>query len=354
MTDKVKATSLSRRSLLKAGGAAALGGAAVMAMPNIVRAQEKRVVTPSFGGSYETLLRQAIMDPFTAETGIEVVFSGTPDLARLKAQVQSGRVEWDFFDATGAWGPSASAQGLFEPLDPNIVNFPGLLLGQKGDYVKLYRSAGVISWNPRRFDEDKHPTDFASFWDVEKFPGRRSVRNRIDYLLDLALVADGVDPKNVYPLDIERGFAAIERLKPSVAKWAESAAQSIQLVTSNEVDFGFNFNNRVRAAITQGDNIQMALGQTMLSNEYLGVTKGSRNAENAMRLLAFSLRPEVQANLASIMSFVPGNPDAIPLLPQEVYQWMPDPSGSHIAQDDEWWVENLEKLQTRFVELMLL
>ncbi len=65
-------TKWTRRQILAAGGTAA---AVTLAAPAI-RAQSKGlVVFGSWGGSWETAMRKAWFDPFTAKTGIEVVIA---------------------------------------------------------------------------------------------------------------------------------------------------------------------------------------------------------------------------------------------------------------------------------------
>ena len=36
------------------------------------------------------------------------------------------------------------------------------------------------------------------FWDVQKFPGKRGMRKTAKYTLEIALLADGVPPGEVY------------------------------------------------------------------------------------------------------------------------------------------------------------
>lgn len=332
-------------------------GAAALAAPFVARSamaqSGKRIIVPTYGGTYQEKLQTAFTKPFTEETGIEVVFSGVPDLARLKAQVQSGRPEWDVFDASGPWFPTGSQQGLFEPLDTSVVD--SKLIAGEGDYAKFYGNIGCISWNGDRYTEENAPQTWEQFWDVEKFPGRRTLRSRADMLLEMALVADGVAPDQLYPLDVERAFRSLERIKPSITKWASSASELTTLTSTNEVDFGLNYAGRIRGANEAGTPLRMSREQVCLNNEYLGIVKGSPNVEAAMQFIAFVLKPERQVVFANLDSVMPADPAVVELMSEEAKQWLPADAMSpgHIRQNEEWWVGRSEELQQRLLSFLL-
>ncbi len=351
MTNETR-TSISRRHFLAAS-------VATLAAPMLIRpasAQSgKRIVLPTYGGIYQEMIQKAFTEPFTQETGIEVLFSGVPDFARLKAQVQTRNVEWDVFEAGGSWFPAGSKIGLFEPLDASVTEDAGLILGANRDYVPFYSWASGIAFNGKKHKPETAPKDWAEFWDTERFPGRRTLRNRADMCLEIALAASGVDPAQLYPLDVDRAFEALERIKPSVAKWAESTSQLVTLLTTDEVDFGYNNNGRVMATAGSDTPLGMSLEQTIIGHEYMGVVKGSPRKEDAMTFVAFVLRPERQAAFANLMGYMPGNPKGTELVNEDVKKWLPDLStGRHIIQNDDWWAENTEEMQQRFQEFLLL
>ena len=60
-------------------------------------------------------------------------------------------------------------------------------------------------------------------------------KNPID-TLEIALMADGVAPKDLYPLDLDRAFRKLDEIKDHIAVWWTGGAQSTQLLESGEVD----------------------------------------------------------------------------------------------------------------------
>lgn len=331
-------------------------GTVALAAPFIARpafAQGERIILPTYGGSYQDHLVQAITDPFTKETGIEVVFSGAPDLARLKAQVQSGQPEWDVFEAAGSWFSIGSREGLFEPLDASVIG-PKTLQGN-GDYTLFYQYIAGITWNGDYHNRDQVPLTWKDFWDTEKFPGRRTLRNRADMTLELALVADGVEPDKLYPLDVERAFKSLEKIKPAISKWAGTASELTALVSTNEIDFGINYTGRVKGAQEAGTPLQIGLEQVVVAQDYIAVVKGTPRKEAAMKFVEFALRADRQAEFCSMDTDIPSNPDAVPMMTEEARKWLPADvnSPAHIHHDDAWWAEQTEELQQRFLEFLM-
>jgi putative spermidine/putrescine transport system substrate-binding protein len=342
---------ISRRKLLVTT-AAALAAPAVW--PSSGRANQAITVT-SWGGTYRKGIEDCYAAPFTKETGIAVTLVDNADLARMKAQVDSRNIQWDVFDSVGPQITAGSRDGLWEPIDEKIVDRSALLVKGGADYVATYSFAGVIAWDPKRHPAGKHPVMFTDFWDGKAFPGRRGLRTRISETLEMALLADGVEPSKLYPLDVERGFKALDRVKPLVKKWIEATPETVSLLTAGEIDFTYTYVSRVKPAKAAGTSIEASFEQTLNSLEYLAVPKHSKNKEAAMRYVAFCLRPDRQAAFAEALSFAPNTRQGYELSSAEAKTFMPDmnkPMNAFV--DDAWWASNYVNLQKRYTEWMLV
>ena len=336
------------------GGATAVTAAALLPVSFQARAAGSIVVT-CWGGAYEKGVREIFAEPFTKETGIGVSLVNNADLTKMKVQVDSKNVQWDVFDSVGPQITAGSKQGLWEDIDANIVDRSDLVSPGGKDYVGTYLFGGGIAYDPKRFAEGKRPQNFKDFWDVQRFPGRRGLRTRISEALEMALVADGVAPDKLYPLNIERGFKALDRIKPHVKKWIETTPETITLLTSNEIDFSYTYLSRVVPAQKAGSSVAMSTGQTINSLEYLAVPKFSKNREAAMRYIAFCLKPDRQAAFANALYFAPNVRKAAPLVAAEARQYMPDAlNPNNVILNDAWWADNFDALQKRFTEWMLI
>ncbi|MCC7047439.1 MAG: ABC transporter substrate-binding protein [Alphaproteobacteria bacterium] len=347
-----KGSQVSRRTILKGAGAAATFGPLILT-PGKAKATE-RISLISWGGGYRKAWEDAFVNPFIKETGIEVIIADTPDLAKVKAQVTSKNVEWDVFDAPGAMALAGAAEGFWEPLNKSIVNTSDVYVEYGSDYLPYYMYAGGAAWDPKRYGPGKHPTDFAEFFDVAKFPGRRGLRTRVAETLDIALLADGIPPDKLYPLDVERGFKVLERIKPHVKKWIAETPQTISLLQNNEIDYSYTYNGRVRAAQADGVSIEFSFAQTINALNYLTVLKGSPRREAAMKLVAFTLRPDRAAAFADILGYTPTVRKAMSLVSAETKKWLPDMQNPrNCVMNDKWWQANFTALQKRFSEWLL-
>lgn len=345
------AVTVSRRSVL-------LGATVAVAAPMMIagRARADSTLTVTcWGGDYHKGIDSIFAKPFTAETGIPVRLVDNADLARMKAQVQSGRLEWDVFDSVGPQITAGAKDGLWEPVDEKIVNRSDLVVPGGTHYVGTYMFAGGLAFDPKRTPDAKAPAVFKDFWDVKAYPGRRGLRPRISETLEMALIADGVEPANLYPLDVERGFAALDRIKPHIKKWIEATPQTVTLITANELDFTYSYISRVRPAQIAGSSIAISTKQTLNSLEYLAVAKGTANREAAMRYVDFCLRPDRQAAFAETLFFSPNSKRGLAAASAEARKYMPDTQNpANAVVDDEWWAQNYSALQKRFTEWLLI
>jgi putative spermidine/putrescine transport system substrate-binding protein len=342
-----------RRMLITGTALAVVSGPLILTRGKAKAAEHISLI--SWGGEYRKAVEEAFVNPFIKETGIEVQIADTPDLAKVKAQVMSHDIQWDVFDCPGSMALSGSTEGFWEPLDKSVIDISDSTVPVGVDYLPYYMYGGGIGWDPKRFADGKHPTDFIQLWDAKAFPGRRGLRTRISETLDIALLADGVPPAKLYPLDIERGFKALDRIKPQVKKWIEETPQTIALVQNNEIDFSYTYGGRVKAAQKGGVSIDFSFAQTLNCQNYMCVLKGTPRKAAAMKYVAMLLRPDRQAAFANIMGYTPTVSKAMPMVTAENRKWMPDMTNPrNVVMDDKWWQSNYATLQKRFSEWLLV
>ncbi|WP_439406577.1 polyamine ABC transporter substrate-binding protein [Bradyrhizobium sp. DASA03076] len=344
----------SRRSFMAAA-------AGVLAAPMVIRAsraaaKENSVTVTAYGGSIQEILVKTVTNPFTEETGIKVNLIPTPDLAKLKAQQLIGNVEMDVFVTSAVGAAFGSKEGFWEKLDLSMVDVDDMPIPPASDSITLNSYAGGVGWDPAKYGAGKHPTNFAEYFDLKKFPGRRTLRNQPNETLEIALLADGVPPKEIYPLDIDRAFKVLDRIKPSIASWLNTSTQTISLLQTGEVDFSYTYANRVKATNEPGGGKPLALSleQNLFGTNVNAIPKGAPNKEHAMKLVAYFMRPEVQARLCEAASFTPNSKKGFSMLSAEARKWLPDfRNPNHLVQDGAYWTENLEVVSRRFKEWVL-
>src|SRR6185312_8916327 len=240
---------LTRREVLVAGSAV-LAAPAVIVPGRALGAES--LVWVAYGGTTQDAQKRAIIEPFEKDTGIKVIGASGPDIAKLKAQVMTGNIEWDVVNFIGSQAISAARNGLFENLDYSVIDASDMFLKHYDATTPWYVYGGGIGYDPKRFPDGKHPTDWPQFCDAKTFPGRRGLRNRPDENLEMALMADGVPAKHLYPLDVDSAFKSLDRIKPHVVKWIAGTPETISLIQNNEVDFDYTYSGRVETAKQQG------------------------------------------------------------------------------------------------------
>ncbi|WP_234685911.1 ABC transporter substrate-binding protein [Bradyrhizobium monzae] len=339
----------SRRSFL-AGAAGVVASAAFG--PSRAGANSNTVKIISYGGSYEDAQVKAVFAPFTGETGIKVETIPVPGLDKIKAMELTGNVEIDIFVGPGPWAASGSKQGFWDKLDLSMLDLADLAIEPTSDYATYEIVTMGITWDPKRFGPGKHPSNFAEFFDLKTFPGRRSFRPFPDQTLEVALLADGVSPQDVYPLDLDRAFKSLDRIKSNIV-WAKATPQSVFLVQRGEVDFSFTSANRVKASNDAGGGVPLAFSfdQNVGLPDSLGILKGAPNKENAMKLIAYTLRPEVQARLFDLLGCLPASKKAKTMMAEESRKWLPDlDNPKSIVINNKYWADNFETVNPRFQE----
>ncbi|RWQ27337.1 ABC transporter substrate-binding protein [Mesorhizobium sp.] len=326
-----------------------------------VHAQTLTITTA--GGDYGNAMKEAMWGPAAKELGYDVREETLSDgLAALKMQVTSGAIATDIIHLGSPEGAQAAAQSLLEPLDYKIIDPKSVPEGAASDYCYPFDSYGtVLSWNTKTYGE-KPPKTWAEFWDVAKFPGRRALRANAQDSIEIALLSDGVAPADVYavlstPEGLERAIKRLEAIKPDVAVWWTSGAQSAQLLKDGEADLVVTWNGRAETVKKDGGAADYTFKGSVIGTDCLGVPKGAPNKEAAMKLIAAMTQPARVAKLTDFIAYGPVNPAAYEggLIPEDRLKTLataPENAGTSVFSNSEWWVKNGEAAQQAFDEMM--
>ncbi len=179
--------------LLGTACAAVLGAGCLAAS-----AQAEELTVVSFGGSYQDAQSKALFQPAAKALGITVKEETYTGIADLRLKVKAGAVTWDIVASGSGSAAHAGAEGILEKLDYKVIDVTNFVPHTYQDYcVGGDVFSTVLAWNTKTYGE-KGPQSWADFWDVKKFPGKRSYRNAAAGSLEPALMADGVAPDKVY------------------------------------------------------------------------------------------------------------------------------------------------------------
>jgi putative spermidine/putrescine transport system substrate-binding protein len=351
---------ISRRSLLKTSAfgalAAPFAGSLLAGCGAPEAAANKTVTVTSYGGSYNDQLTSTILKPFANKTGIKPKLLANTSLAALKAQVESGDVQWDLVEITAPEYEQAVKQDLLEKFDYGIINDKGLPGFAKAEYgIKYLSFLFVMGWDQKKIPDAKAPRNWEQFFDKALYDTKRSVYDQLSdsSVLEAALMADGVPLDKIYPLDIDRALRVLAR-NPGRKKlvYHTTNQEPIQQLTSGEVSLSTSFNNRIVAARKDGAKVNFTSQQGVLAGDYFVVPKGARNKEAAFRLMDFmSNDAEAGAAFDRVTNLTLANNPALAKLPPEIADRLPTSpklEGKVLIRDDAWWASNLKQAEEKF------
>lgn len=338
-----------------------LAGAASAAVPFAARAQgandlkSTTIVFTSWGGAYQDAEKVAYCEPFEKATGAKVVQDGPVNPAKFRAMAASGTPDWDVVDITGGFIEVAAKDGLLEKIDPKLIHLDRI----DPRFVHEY-GVGCIVWSSNlgysttAFPNDP-PKTWADLFDLKKYPGKRTLQDSPVASLEVALLADGVAPDKLYPLDADRAFKKLSEIKKQVVFWSTNS-QSQQLFVDREVVAGIILNGRVYDAAQKGAKIALSWEQNIQQVDYLVVPKGSKNRDAAMRLIDTMTVAENQAKVANLIAYSPTNPEALKGIDAKVTPWLcttPENIQKGFVLSQVYWRDHLKDLTERWTSWKL-
>ena len=347
-------TSTGRRQFLKTAG---LGAAAVIAAPAVIRAQDRTLTVRDPGGPYADGFRAAFYDPFFEATGIRVtgVQGEHAPTGMIASMVDAGNYIWDGSILSDNAHQVLVSQNYLEPIrvtDP-IREIPADL---RTDYLMGTDVVGVVLAYRTDTMGAGALNSWADFWDIERKPGLRALRRNAFDTMEQALLADGVDPAQLYPLDIDRAFASLGRVRPGVALWWTGGAQTSQLLATGEVDALPTWNARAQVAIDDGAPVQINWNQALYTYEGWGILRGGPKADLMQDFVSFCAQGPQQALFTPHLAYGPTNPGAYQTIPAERAAILPsNPTffPDMVKSDATFWGPVADAVNERFNEWLL-
>lgn len=331
------------RRLFLTGTAAA---AATLAAPSIGRAQNKELFVNSWGGPWLEHATANLFEPFTAATGIKINTVSPVSFAKLAAQVRTGVYEFDVTTLGGGDLVVANKAGLLEDMEPPYEG------GMFQNGAASHAFATVLSWRTDAGWEET-PNSWADFWDVERFPGGRSLQRYPARVLPFALLADGVAKEDLYPLDFDRAFAKLDEIKEHIRVWWTAGAQSTQILRDGEVDMIGIWTGQYFRALDEGAPVAMTWNEAEIERAYWVIAKGGPNLDLAKMFVEFATSPEPLAGFVSAANYGALNPAALEFVDPANAARMPTSPENYphtFEQDMANWGGDPQEVSIRFDE----
>ncbi len=348
MTDNRLGTMRRRGLILAAGG---------LAMPALsgtdASAQARQITCADPGGPFGEAFGKAFYRPFEQATGIRVVNVARPaePTAQFRAMVETRSYTWDCCLLTLSARDILRRQNLLDTINLARSDAPDLMpeaLTEHWMGTDVYATILAV-----RTDKvgGPVPTSWTDFWNVQGFPGRRALRRDPIDTLEEALLADGVPLASLYPLDLDRAFRALDRLKPQIAAWWTGGAQTTQMLQSGDVAMVPTWNGRAQPVIDSGAPVRIIWNQGLYSIEGWSIPRGSPRADIARQFIRFCSQAQQQALYTDTLAYGPTNLKAYDHIPAARATLLPThPNNLRLMRiaDEDWWSANRAAATERF------
>ncbi|MBB3386227.1 MULTISPECIES: extracellular solute-binding protein [unclassified Rhizobium] len=308
-----------------------------------------------WGGIFQEGLKQVLYDPYTRQTGNQIVLdTWQGGIGTLRAKLASGVSNWDVIEVEAEEEALGCQDGLFKPINWEVV-------GYKSDYIPGAATecgVGTILWSVGlAWNKDKTveaPKSWKDFFDLKKYPGKRSLRRGPKYALEIALLGDGVAPADLYkvlntPEGVDRAFAKLDTIKDNLIFW-EGGSQPIQTLTSGDTVLSAIYSSDFLKSQQDGVNVGMLWDESFYQTDYWVVAANAPEKETN-EFLALWSKPETQASFVKIRDYGPANSKAVPLIDKTRLKDLPiaPENIAHAIQTDSgFWVAHIEELNARF------
>jgi putative spermidine/putrescine transport system substrate-binding protein len=301
------------------------------------------IVWADFGGPTNEARQEIYFDPFTDETGVEVVSVVVEDA--IQNAMMAG--EPGDYDAThvGLDQVYANKDNLIEipeeyqdqalPEDIRAYAFGTFFVGHAQGYLTdTFPDGGPKTW--------------ADFWDVDTYPGMRAwpgSPGSYDSTCEIALMADGVAPEDLYPLDLDRCTTKLDELRPDIVFY-QSYPEIQQLLASGTAAIAMGPSGQFAGLRNAGQDVTVSWENAVVAPNVIAIPKEAPNPDNTLALVEVFHDPELQAEFSARTNYGPGNPDAYEYIPEDVQERLVN-APSHdtvVLQDSKWRAENTEAL----------
>lgn len=314
MTNKA-GFSLSRRMLL----AGTASGAAMLAMPNVLRAQDRSIKVGVYGGYFKDSFDKHIFPEFTKATGIAVESVAEPTgeawLVQLEQAARAGQAPADLSMMSQVAMLKGQSTDLWAPIDLAKIKNSGDVLPQ---FINKYpdgRVAGVgaVAWyitlvtNTDVYPEA--PSSWAAFWDpanANKLGLLALVSN--SFLLEVTATTffDGTKI-----LDTEEGILKVmdklAEVKPNVQLWYRDEAQFEQALKSGEIPMGQYYHDVTGLAAADGFPVRSTFPKEggISDSGCWALSRASAKVEEAHVFIDYMTQPAIQSLMSRKVGTAP-------------------------------------------------
>ena len=333
------------------------------------------VIFRSEGGALSAAYRRAWLNPLREQFGLNIVEdTPSPGVAGVRINAETENIRWHILDVGAANAAALIKTDSLGEHDPAVVDTRDFLsiLTEPGPYL----AGGGVTWslvlayNTDVYPGDTGPKNWADFFDREKFPGRRALRNAVAYGGQIQIQRLGREPDLLYSQEGRRAVAipTQEEMIEDFAwfdEWTDEAGSDIiywslgsdcpEFLLSGQVSMCSAWNGRIFDAQQTGEPIAVCWECGFMTGiSAFTLAKGLEEQypekyELANLILAWITFPENNVRIAQFITYGPGNAKSFAFMDDPAYDSVRDElptSGANISYailwDETWLAANTD------------
>ena len=289
--------------------------------------------------NWSNYIAPQVLEAFTAETGIRVVYDVYDSNDVLEARLLAGASGFDVVVPTADFLRRQIRAGVYQPLDrallPNLANLDPALMAQAATFdagnthavIYMWGTTG-IGYNPQALAARLGPDAPVTGWDTVFDPATAAqladcgiaLLDSVTDIFPAALAWLGRDPMSTDPADFEAAAAALQAIRPHI-RYLHSS-RYVEDLASGEICLAVGYSGDIfqaadRAAEAgQGVEVAYVIPEqgAMVWFDMLAIPADAPNPAAAHAFIDFLLRPSsAAANVAHVFYASP-NTAAEPLI----------------------------------------
>ena len=282
--------------------------------------------------NWSNYVAPGVLDDFTKETGIKVVYDTFDANETLETRLLAGKSGYDLVVPSAYFLQRQIGAHIFQKLDksklPNLGNLWPEVMQRLAVYdaenayaVNYMWGTTGIGYNVKAVRKvlgpDAEITSWATVFDpanLEKFKDCGvHMLDSADDILPAALNYLGLDPNSTKQADLESAAALIGKIRPFVRKFHSS--EYLNALATGEICLVVGWSGDImqarKRAAEAGNGVEIGYvipkeGAQMFFDN-LAIPADARNVDEAHALIDYLLRPDVAARNSSYLSYANGN-----------------------------------------------
>ncbi|MDB4273628.1 polyamine ABC transporter substrate-binding protein [bacterium] len=294
--------------------------------------------------NWSDYIDESIIEDFTKETGIKVVYDVFDSNEILETKLLAGGTGYDIVVPTGTFLARQIEAGVFQKLDksklPNLVNMWDVVSERTAKYdpgneysINYMWGTVGIGYNVKKVEEALG-IDKIDSWDVFFNPEKLSkladcgvyVLDSPSDILPTTFKYLGIDPETTNPDDFAKAEAALMKVRPFIRKFHSS--EYINALANGDICLAIGwsgdvFQARDRAAeADQGvvvDYVVPHEGAEMWFDQ-MAIPADAKHIDEAHAFLNYLMKPEVIAKASNYIYYANGNKASQAFIEKDIFE----------------------------------